>query len=83
MKQKEISMSSIIRKKKKTLFGRIIKKIESELTPREEKLISPYVPLDDNCDNGSDTADIQARRDELKSTGCNNSNQMILSFCEM
>jgi len=72
-------MSSVIRKKKKTLFGRIIRRIESELTPRDERLISPYVPLDNNCENNSDAADIQARRDELKSAKQDNSDMIIVS----
>jgi uncharacterized protein YegL len=77
-KKRGAIMNSVVRKKKKTLFSRIIRKIESELTPKEEKLISPYIPLDGNYDNDYDATDIQAKRDELKAAGCSNSNDDIV-----
>ena len=70
-------MSGVVMKEKKTLFGRIVRKIESELTPRENKWISPNVPLDDTQIN-DDTAAIQSRREELKVARHDKSDEVIV-----
>jgi len=70
-------MSRVVKKKKKTLFGRIVRKIESELTPREDKLISPYVPLDDTR-MSDDTATIESRREELRVAKHDSSDEVIV-----
>ena len=69
-------MNSVVRRKKKTLFGRIIRKVESELTPKEEKLISPDVPIDEIRIN-DDMVAIQSRREELKLVKHDNSDEVI------
>ena len=70
-------MGGVVRKKKKTLFGWVVRKIESELTSREEELISPDVPLDDTHIS-DDTAVIEARRDELRAAKHNSDEVIIL-----
>lgn len=70
-------MNNVVRRKKKTLFGRVIRKIESELTLREDKLILQDVPLDDIRTN-DDTAIIESRRDELRSAKHDNSDEFVV-----
>ena len=69
-------MGGIVKKKKKTLFGWVVRKIESELTPREEKWSSPGVPLGGIHAN-DDTAIIESRRDELKASKHDNSDVVV------
>ena len=68
-------MSRVVRKKKKTLLGKIIKKIESELTPKEYKYISPDVPFNDTL-NVEEKTIIESRRDELKLAEYDNSEEI-------
>ena len=70
-------MNSVVIRKKRTLFGKIIQKIESELKPDKSKLISPDVPID-NTNVNEDTAAIQARRDELKTAMPDSSDDIII-----
>jgi hypothetical protein len=67
---------SIVRKRKKTLFGRVVRKIESELTPRQDKHVSSDVPLDGSYRSGDEVEIIKSRRDELKSAGYDNSEKI-------
>jgi hypothetical protein len=59
-------MNSVVRKKKKTIIGRVIRKLESELTSKQKITISPNVYLDDSTLSDSDVVEIKTRRDELK-----------------
>jgi hypothetical protein len=70
-------VNSVVRRKKNTLFGKVIRKIESELAPREEKLISPNVPLDSTSIN-DDTVAIQLKREEMKAAKHNKSDEVIV-----
>jgi len=60
-------MNKVVRREKKTLFGNVVRKIESELSPDKNKLISPDISLDDTTVN-EDATIVQARRDELKAS---------------
>jgi len=62
---------------KKTLFGRVIQRIESELASKEKQFFSPNVPLNDNRIN-DDTAAIVSRRDELRATNHENTDENII-----
>ena len=62
---------------KKTLFGRVIQRIESELASKEKQFFSPNVPLNDNRIN-DDTAAIVSRRDELRAAKHENSSEVIV-----
>ena len=70
-------MGTFIRKKKKTLFGRIVRKIESEFSTRKERIAFPDIPIGDTCSNGADVMEIQSRRDELKSAKHDNSDVIV------
>jgi hypothetical protein len=59
-------MCRVVRKRKKTLFGRVVKKIESELAPQKDKMVSSDVPLDKSSGRKTDEAIIQSRRGEMK-----------------
>ena len=71
-------MKSVVQKKKKSLFGKIAQKIESEFTSREDKHVSSDVTLDDSCRNSEETVIIKSRRDELKSAKYDNSEEIII-----
>jgi len=70
-------MNKVVRREKKTLFGNVVRKIESELSPDKNKLISPDISLDDTTVN-EDTAIVQARRDELKASKHVSSDEIIV-----
>jgi len=74
---------SVVRKKKRTLFGKILQKvvrrIESELSSQEERTFSSDVPLDDSCECVSDADTIQTRRNELR-TAKHDSSDLIITF---
>jgi len=59
-------MNSVVRKKKKTLSGRVIRKIESEIATKQEVVISPNVHHDDSTLSDTDAAEVKKRRDELR-----------------
>jgi len=70
-------MNNVVRKKKKTLIGRVIRKIESELTSKQKVVISPNIHLNDSTLSDTDVAEIKARRDELK-TGKQDGSDVII-----
>jgi hypothetical protein len=70
-------MIRVVRKKKKTLFGRVVRKIESELSSRENRAVPPNISLGDTCVNDADAAAIQARREEMKAVMYENKEDII------
>ena len=70
-------MNSVVRKKKYTLFGKIVRKVESELSSQQDKPFSVEVLLNDTRVNDADVDAIQSRRDELKSAQLDNSDVVV------
>lgn len=70
-------MNKVVKKKKNTLFGRIVRKIESERASQKEKAISVDTFHSDSCSNVADAVTINSRRDELKSAKHDNSDVII------
>ena len=81
MIDKGFYMNNVIRKKKKTLFGRIVRKVESELAQKDEHKISPHLSPDDCCKNNEDAIAIELRRAELKSK--NEGNLDTIKFSDL
>lgn len=61
-------MNRVVKKRKKTLFGKIIRKIESELASQQVNTISSKVPLDYSKINEAELEKIQKKREELKAS---------------
>ena len=74
-------MSNVVRKKKKTLFGKIVRKIESELSQKDEHLIPSNLSPDDCYKNSNDAIAIELRREELKSD--DHSDSDVIEFCDL
>ena len=67
----------LVQKKKKTLLGRVIKKVGSVVSPCEKVVISAEVTLNDVRTNYSDIAFIEERRNELIAAKHDNSDLTI------
>ena len=74
-------MTGVVRRKRKTLFGKLVRKIESELTQKDERMISYDLPPNDCEKNSDDSIEIELRRKELKSDIKSNSD--IIKFCDL
>jgi hypothetical protein len=70
-------MSSVIKKKKKTMLGKILNKIKVKPLPSEQEGINNNVPLADIRIDSGEIATIALKRDELKTAKQNNSNAMV------
>jgi hypothetical protein len=60
-------MAGVIRRKRKTLLGKIVRKIESELSQNDEHVVSFDLPTVDSNSKSDDAVAIKLRREELKS----------------
>jgi hypothetical protein len=70
-------MSSVVKKKKKTLFARIIGKIKNEPAQYDQGDIDRNIPLDDIHTEISDLAVIATRRNELRVAKYSNSDVIV------
>jgi hypothetical protein len=72
-------MSSVVKKKKKTLIAKIIEKAKGESNPQEQEGIALDIPLSDTRTNGVDMETILSRRNELRAMQHSNSDVMVQS----
>ena len=70
-------MGGVIKKKKKTLFAKIVGKIKGEQSPTEQQYIAPDVPLGEIRINNDDAHTILLRRKELKTAKHGNKDATI------
>jgi len=71
-------MSSVIKKKKKTLLEKIIGKIKADPLPNEERNFASDVLLNDIRINDGDAAFIASRRNDLRAGRHGNSDAMVI-----
>lgn len=71
-------MSSVIKKKKKSLLAKIIGGIKAGPLPNEEGNFASDIPLDDVCIADGDAALIASRRNDLRAGRHGNSDAMVI-----
>ena len=71
-------MSSVIKKKNKSLLAKIIVGIKADPLPSEQGIFASDVPLDDVCIDDCDAALIASRRNDLRTTKHGNSDAMVI-----
>ncbi|MCL2645911.1 MAG: hypothetical protein FWD61_02775 [Phycisphaerales bacterium] len=70
-------MSSVIKKKRQSLFARIFKKLGGGSSPREEESVGCRIPSDEVRTDTEDAAAIAARRRELKTVKHGNTDAVV------
>jgi len=70
-------MGGVIKKKKKSLFSKIIGKIRSTPPSNEQRDIDSNIPLDDVRTDSDDLAAITSRRKELKTKKHRNKDAVV------
>ena len=71
-------MSSVVKKKKKTLLEKIFRKIKPELFSNAQRDIDCNIPFYDIRTESGDIATIASRRNELKSANQCNFDAMVI-----